>query len=146
MSEYRDLSKNSQKLFNYLLCLAGNPPNMQKRIFQHKNINISEIYRTIGISTNSIKKYWFELELHGKIIYGNNNQTPVEEEKLFDELLNGRNRNELSENELFEIWKKLWTARKKRPCEYYEVRAGSRSRNIPKETIKTLNEELKFSE
>lgn len=146
MADHKDLSKNSQKLFNYLLCLAGNPPNMQKRVFQHKNINISEIYRTIGISTNSIKKYWFELELHGKIIYGDNNQRPEEEEKLLKKLLNGRHEFEVSEKELFEIWKKLWTARKQRPCEYYEVRAGAHSRNIPKETIKILNEELNFSE
>jgi hypothetical protein len=61
-------------------------------------------------------------------------------------LLNGRNEFEISEKELFEIWKKLWVARKTRPCEYYEVRAGVHSRNIPKETIKILNEELNFSE
>ena len=52
-------------------------------------------------------------------------------------------RYELTLEEDFNIWKQLWTARKKRPCEYYEVRAGHGARNIPKETLKLLNEELK---
>lgn len=149
MTNHEDISKNSQKLFNYLTCLAGNPPNMQKRIFQHKNINLSEISRTIDISVNSLKKYWFELELHGKIIYGNNNRLPEEEVRIMNEIMKEmgyENEFEIPKDKLFEIWKKQWTARKKRPCEYYEVRAGIHSRNIPKETIKALNEELHFSE
>ena len=146
MANHDDISKNSQKLFNYLTCLAGNLPNSTTRVFQHRNVNISEIYRTIGISMNSIKKYWFELESNGKIVYGNNGYTPEDEEKLFKELSQGRSRYELTKDEYFEIWKKLWTARKKRPCEYYEVRVCGQYRNIPKETIKALNEELRFSE
>lgn len=146
MGAKKDISKNSQKLFNYLVCMAGNPPNMQKRVFQHKNINISAISRAINISVNSIKKYWFELEKNGKIIYGNNNRIPDEELKLFKELSNNKDEWELTDAEQFNIWKKLWTARKKRPCEYYEVKAGMAARNIPKETLQFLNEELQVSE
>lgn len=149
MGQKHDISKNSQKLFNYLVCLAGNPPNMQKRVFQHKNINVSLISRTIGISTNSIKKYWHELEFNNKIIYGNNCETPTEEIELKKQLAEQFFKKKiinLTEEEDFEIWKKLWTARKKRPCEYYEVRAGHGSRNIPKETLKFLNEEVQISE
>ena len=146
MSAHSDILKNSQKLFNYLVCLAGNPPNTQKRVFQHKNVNISQIYRTIGISTNSIKKYWCDLERNGKIVYGNNGQCPEEEAELLNQLLNGRTTYELTEKEYFDIWKQLWTARKSRPCEYYEVRAGCKNRKIPTETLKILNEALKITE
>lgn len=148
MGEKRDISKNSQKLFNYLICLAGNPPNMQKRVFQHKNINLTSIHNTIGISVNSIKKYWYQLEKNGKIIYGNNNQTPIEEQELFKKLVEEIDKDiyELTEEEAFEIWKKLWKERKKRPAEYYEVRAGVGARNIPKETLIFLNQIAQVSE
>ena len=53
---------------------------------------------------------------------------------------------ELTKEEDYKIWLKLWTIRKKRPCEYYETRPGHKSRNIPKETLKIMNEKLKFSE
>lgn len=86
------------------------------------------------------------MEKSGKIIYGNNNETPEEEKELFESLSKGKLRYELTPEEDFNIWKQLWTARKKRPCEYYEVRAGHGARNIPKETLKLLNEELQISE
>lgn len=159
MGVKKDISKNSQKLFNYLVCLAGNPPNMQKRVFQHKNINLSLISRTIGISVNSIKKYWYELEENGKIIYGDDNTLPKEEyilkQDLIKEITKQKTGSEetcdfisqnLTDEENFEIWKELWKKRKSRPCEYYEVRAGHNARNIPKETLKFLNEELQVSE
>ena len=150
MGDQYDISHNSQKLFNYLICLGGNPPNMQQRVFQHKNINLSEISRTIGLSVNSIKKYWWELERNGKIIYGDNGVEPEEAKALRKEIMEKEYPNksffELTKEEDYKVWLKLWTIRKKRPCEYYETRAGHKSRNIPKETLKIMNEQLKFSE
>lgn len=155
MGQKQDISKNSQKLFNYLVCFAGNPPNMQKRIFQQKNINVALIGRTIGLSPNSIKKYWYELEKNNKIIYGNNNKIPEQEKELLEKLIKekkeeekakGIENYELTEDDRFEIWKKLWAQRRKIPCEYYEVKAGYGARNIPKETLIFLNEELQISE
>lgn len=152
MADQTDISQNSQKLFNYLLCLAGNPPNMQKRVFQHKNINLTQISATIDLSVNSIKKYWWELERNNKIFYGNDNIEPEETKKLRRELIEEwqektkKEITEMTDKEEFEIWKKLWVIRKKRPCEYYEVNAGHQKRNIPKETLKMINEELHFSE
>lgn len=148
MADLNNISKNSQKLFNYLLCLAGNPHGEQKRIFQHRNINLQLIHRTIDISVPSLKKYWFELEEGCHIRYGNNGEEPADEVKLKYELCKtaGKRWDEMDQKEKFEIWKKLWTERKKRPSEYYTLWAGSKYRNIPEETLRILNEEIKMTE
>lgn len=149
MGDKSSISKNSQKLFNYLVCLGGNPPNTQRRVFQHKNINLSLISRTIGISFNSIKKYWFELETNNKIIYGNGMSLPDNELKERKELCDNIYQKDwysLNKKEQFEIWKKLWANRKKNPCEYYTICAGPKTRNIPEETLRILNEEIQCSE
>ena len=73
MASEQDISKNCQKLFNYLLCLGNNPKNStvldernNRRIFSHREVNLEKIARTIHISVPTIKKYWFILEETGK--------------------------------------------------------------------------------
>lgn len=153
MASEQDISKNCQKLFNYLLCLGNNPKNStvldernNRRIFSHREVNLEKIARTIHISVPTIKKYWFILEETGKIRYGGefNYDSPEEEKKK--ELLNGREYYSLTEKERLEIWKKLWTFRKKNPSVKYVAFAGSKYRCIPKETIEWINSSTEIDE
>ena len=56
---------NSMKLYSYLLCIAGKERYGNDRIFQHKNLILTQIQRYTGLSPKTIKLYLYELELNG---------------------------------------------------------------------------------
>lgn len=157
MANHQDISKNCQKLFNYLLCLGKNPnaksaldSRNNRRIFSHSEVNLQKISRTIHLSVPTLKKYWFLLEEAGKVRYGGEFDYDDPEEKKREEIIKEKYKEkkyyELTEKEKFEVWKKLWTYRKSKPNIKYVTYAGNEYRCIPQETLEWLSDNIYIDE
>ena len=55
------------KLYSYLLCIAGKEPQRNGRLFQHKNLVLTEIKRCTGLEPKTVKLYLYDLELQGLV-------------------------------------------------------------------------------
>ena len=55
VKDEEDTRKNSMKLYSYLLCIAGKELNGTGRLFQQKNLVLTEIKRCTGLDPKTIK-------------------------------------------------------------------------------------------
>ena len=144
-SDPEDVKERSLKLYTYLVCRVNlrNAPNKfgdNVRIFQHKDINLSDIRRTIGIKDDrTIKKYFEELENAGLIKF-----CPRDwKEEKFKIIKEEENEQivEISYNE-------RWRIRNKHKTTYYEIPVSKEMlfRKIPKETLIKMNEVYQLKE
>ena len=69
VKEEDDIQKNSMKLYSYLLCIAGKDLYSDGRIFQQKNLVLTEIQRCTGLQPKTTKLYLYELEMNRLIIF-----------------------------------------------------------------------------
>lgn len=140
-SDQEDIKERSLKLYMYFVCIAylRNKPDMfgdNVRIFQHKDIVLTEIKRVLKIKDDrTIKRYLDSLEERGLIKFRPNGW----EEKVNKEWTDENGNFHTERIPLVERWK----MRNKHKNDYYEipVKQGMLFRKIPKETIKKLNEE-----
>lgn len=140
-SEEKLVKERSLKLYSYLVCRAylRNKPNKfgdNVRIFQQKDINLSQIKRILGFEERTIKKYWEQLENSGLIKFCPHTWS---EQILIDSGKIDENGNKImKENSFIERWKE----RNKHKETYYEIpiKQGQQFRKIPKETLIELNE------
>lgn len=130
-SDEENIREKSLKLYTYLVCHANlrNQPNAfgdNVRIFQQRDIVLSQIHKILGMEERTIKKYWEELESGGLIRFRPRDwrEDPT-----------------LSFNE-------RWKIRKKHKETYYEIPiyGGQIFRKIPKLTLIKLNEEYQVEE
>lgn len=64
------ISRNSMKLYSYLVCiarLAAYPEHT--RMFQQRNLCLSRIKAQTGITDKTVKRYLYDLEMHGLVRY-----------------------------------------------------------------------------
>lgn len=127
----RDLVKDRElKLFCYLVCRANlrNKPrkgHSEIRIFQQRDIVLSQIQRVLGFEPRTTKKYWEQLEEAGLIRFCPHG---------WDE-------------DMSMTFNQRWTIRNKHKDTYYEIPSNEfLYRKVPKETLVKLNEELKVPE
>lgn len=125
------IRERSLKLYSYLICRANlrNEPNKfgdNVRIFQQKNLNLTEIKRILGFEERTTKKYLESLEEEGLIIFKPHDW----KEKVYTE--------QGDKVPFTERWK----IRNKHKDTYYEIPVNNSQlfRKIPKETLVELNE------
>lgn len=125
------IRERSLKLYTYLICRANlrNEPNKfgdNVRIFQQRNLNLSEIKRILGFEERTTKKYLEGLEQEGLVRFRPHDW----EEQLFTET-----------GERIPFTER-WKIRNKHKDTYYEIPINDSQlfRKIPKETLTELNE------
>lgn len=145
------ISKNSMKLYSYLVCLSGlakYPENT--RMFRQKNIVLTKIQEATGITDKTAKLYLAYLEFNHKIEYKGEYhfneellrnyfeaQTDLDQKKYRVE------RRKAVEKDVFEIWKKR--NKEEKEAVYY-IRRPNPYTPVPEITLEKLNEQFKVSE
>lgn len=131
-SRESQIRERSLKVYTYLIChsqLVDDPKfGDRRRVFQQKDINLSQMGKILKMDERTIKKYWEQLEEDG-ILYFNASGNRWEEDR------------KLSFNE-------RWKVRRKHKETYYHInyRSGEYFRKIPKETLIALNETYQVKE
>lgn len=144
IKDEEDIQKNSMKLYSYLLCIAGKDLYSDGRIFQHKNLVLTEIQRCTGLQPKTIKLYLYELEMNGLIIFnGEEKFQYVYKENFIDEntnKLNKTNFRKAKEREAFRIW------RLRNKKDYYKIPRPRYYTPIPEITLEKLNTIFELNE
>ena len=124
------------KLYSYLLCIAGKELNGTGRLFQQKNLVLTEIKRCTGLDPKTIKLYLYELEMEGLIYFkGQEKFKRIHEEDFLKEKKNGEKvidkvaLRKAKEAEAFSVWKQ----RDKKS--YYHIPRPERYTPIPEITL-----------
>lgn len=132
-SEPHQIKEQSLKLYSYLLCLSHfrNTPRKgfdNVKIFQQKNINLSQIKRLFSMDERTIKKCWEGLENEGLIYF-----TPRDWKETLIVIDENGNQKKTSFND-------KWKERRKHPETYYEIPVNENQlyRKIPEITIQGL--------
>lgn len=140
VKDEEDIKKNSMKLYSYLLCIAGKEPDGTGRLFQQKNLVLTEIQRCTGLQPKTTKLYLYELEMEGLISFrGAEKFTRLYKEDFMKENKNGEQVvdktafRKAKEQEAFKVWK---TRDKK---SYYHIPRPERYTPIPEITLEKLN-------
>lgn len=157
-----DLTKNSMKLYTYLVCIAGladYPDNT--RMFRQKNLVLTQIYAATGITDKTVKVYMTFLEYNGKISYkilkGDREKLTLDTTLfyLYDEASRAADGKVVSEDEEGnkKTWSKpelrkaiekysatLWKERKKEKDNIYFIPRPDKWTPIPETTLEKLNE------
>ena len=157
-----DLTKNSMKLYTYLVCIAGladYPDNT--RMFRQKNLVLTQIYTATGITDKTVKVYMTFLEYNGKISYkilkGDKEKLRLDTTLfyLYDEASRVADGKVVGEDEEGnkKIWTKaelrkaiekysaaLWKERKKEKDNIYFIPRPDQWTPIPEITLEKLNE------
>lgn len=128
-SEEEKIKERSLKLYTYFVCHANlrnkpGPSGDNVRIFQHRDINLQGIKRTLGFDPETTKKYLEYLERSNLIRFCPHNwkeETIDEDGKAID-------------------FKTRWKVRQKHKETYYEIPQPPLFRKVPKETLVELNE------
>lgn len=148
--ENSDIVENSMRLYTYLVCKAGlgkYPPNT--RIFQQKNLVLSQINRNTGIkSPETVKCYLYFLEYHEKIIYKGEEQFDFSlaaqyEDSLYDNKKGNRDIYSKIKKYTAEVWKRR---SKNEKLEYYWIPRPDSWTPIPEVTLEKLNSLFQVSE
>ena len=140
VKDEEDIKKNSMKLYSYLLCIAGKEPDGTGRLFQQKNMILTEIKKCTGLDPKTVKIYLYELEMAGLVRFKGKEQFKrIYSEDFLKENKNGElivDRTALrkaKESEAFGVWK----ARDKKS--YYHIPRPERFTPIPEITLEKLN-------
>ena len=140
VKDQEDIKKNSMKLYSYLLCIAGKEPRGTGRLFQQKNLVLTEIQRCTGLQPKTTKLYLYELENRGLIYFkGKEKFTPIFQEDFTKENKNGEividksSFRKAKEQEAFKVWK----LRDKKA--YYHIPRPEPYTPIPEITLDKLN-------
>lgn len=163
-----DLTKNSMKLYTYLVCIAGladYPDNT--RMFRQKNLVLTQIYAATGITDKTVKVYMAFLEYNGKINYkilkGDKEKLRLDTTLfyLYDEASRAEDGKVVGEDEEGnkKIWTKaelrkaiekysaaLWKERKKEKDNIYFIPRPDQWTPIPEITLERLNEFFEATE
>lgn len=136
-SEEEKIRERSLRLYTYLVCHAflRNKPNAfgdNVRIFQQRDLNLSEIKRVLGFDPETTKKYLNGLEEEGLVKFCPRGW----EEKIWTLDVNEKGE-EFNQKVPF---KERWKIRNKHKDTYYEIPQPPLFRKIPKETLLDLNE------
>lgn len=135
---------NSMKLYSYLLCIAGKERYGNDRIFQHKNLILTQIQRYTGLSPKTIKLYLYELELNGLIEFCgvNSGGWMIYERRFIDENghLDKKAFRKEKEMKAFELW------RERKKDDYYKIPRPDKYTPIPEITLEKLNSIFEFDE
>ena len=147
VKDEEDIKKNSMKLYSYLLCIAGKEPDGTGRLFQQKNLVLTEIQRCTGLQPKTTKLYLYELEMEGLVQFrGKEKFTRLYKEDFTKENKNGEkvidktSFRKAKEQEAFKTWK---TRDKK---SYYHIPRPERYTPIPEITLEKLNKVYELEE
>lgn len=147
VNDEEDIKNNSMKLYSYLLCIAGQELNGSGRIFQQKNLVLTEIKKCTGLEPKTVKLYLYELEMEGLVRYRGKEQFQrVCENDFLREKANGEvviNKTafrKAKEAEAFKTWK---TRDKK---SYYHIPRPDTYTPIPEITLTKLNTVFELDE
>lgn len=135
-----DIKNNSMKLYSYLVCLSGladYPENT--RMFRQKNLILSQIKNSTGITDKTVKLYLYYLEEHGLIRYCGENKF---------NFLNANEYNTSTEYRLAAIKyaSEVWKSRKKEPNSVYHIPRPIPYTPVPEITLQRLNNDFKITE
>lgn len=141
VTETEIIRKNSMKLYSYLLCISGlaNYP-AHTRIFQHKNLSLTEIKRATGITDKTAKVYLYMLEEMGLVKYQGKIQQPYLDERNFE---SHNTYKQALQKAAFETWTRR---RKEEKNEYYRIPRPEPYTPIPEITLDKLNQVFEASE
>lgn len=141
---------NPMKLYTYLICISGlatYPENT--RMFRHKNLALTKIKETIGITDKTTKLYLYQLEQQQLVLYRGQIKYLTEEERgdilnkiknITSQAVKERKYNELAGAV---IWKKR---NKEEKNGVYYIPRPNRWMPIPEVTLEKLNETFGCSE
>lgn len=137
VKEEDDIQKNSMKLYSYLLCIAGKDLYSDGRIFQQKNLVLTEIQRCTGLQPKTTKLYLYELEMNRLVIFKGEEQFhQIHEEDFISQETGKVNKTafrKAKEQEAFKVWKE----RDKKS--YYKIPRPRYYTPIPEITLEKLN-------
>lgn len=149
MSKNEKTIQNPMKLYSYLVCISGlaaYPENT--RMFRQKNLMLSKIKDSTGITDKTVKLYLQILELEGLISYqGKYKYLSEEEEVKIIEKTKGLSEKQ-KERKIKELTgAAIWKKRSKEEKEgvYYIPRPHIWT-PVPEDTLKLLNEDFECSE
>lgn len=144
--EERKIANNPMKLYTYLVCISGlatYPDNT--RIFQQKNLVLSQIESVTGITPKTTKLYLYYLERDGLIKYGGEHHFNLSID--LDYNLNNKSEKaqyrKVVEKHAAEVWK---VRNKEEKKVYYYIPRPNPFTKIPEETIQSLNEKFSATE
>ena len=147
VKDEEDIKKNSMKLYSYLLCIAGKEPNGTGRLFQQKNLVLTEIKKCTGLDPKTIKVYLYELEMAGLVKFKGKEQFKrfysedfLKENKSGDLIIDRTALRKAKESEAFSVWK----MRDKKA--YYHIPRPERFTPIPEITLEKLNSVYELDE
>lgn len=142
-----DIKRNSMKLYSYLLCIAGKEPAGTGRLFQQKNLVLTQIKKYTNLEPKTIKLYLYELETNGLIEFrGPAKFTRVDHSQCYttnskgERKLNKTQLRKLKEQEAFSTWKL------RERNDYYRIPRPERYTPIPEITLDKLNKNFGCSE
>lgn len=139
------IKNNSMKLYSYLLCIAGKEPQGNGRLFQHKNLVLTEIKRCTGLEPKTVKLYLYDLELQGLVRFRGDREFSFNYINQDDFIKGGTNIDkkgfrEAKQKEVFNKWK----LRPKNS--YYYIPRPDTFTPIPEITLHKLNSIFELTE
>lgn len=136
-----DVSKNSMKLYSYLVCISGladYPDNT--RMFRQKNLILTKIKEATGITDKTVKLYLFYLERDGLVKYRGEYQFEYINRSDFQEFKEYR---EYAAQMAAKVWKER--NKNEKNCVYHIPRPNPYT-PIPEITLDKLNKYFKVTE
>lgn len=150
------IKSNPMKFYTYLICLSGlatYPKNT--RMFRQKNLSLTGIKKSTGITDAAAKQYLYQLEQSGlveymgKVKYLNEEETEMLWNKVQNKIEDKMIRSSVAKNRVeaqvygAAIWKKR---NKEEKNGVYYIRRPTPWTPIPEETLQFLNEYMQCSE